>query len=190
MSGRFTHNTGVVPDQRNKITIRRAGVEDAALIGVLASVTFYEAYFEQDAPDALADYIVESFPPRLIRSELADPDITYFIVFHDGYAIGYAKLREGTDGPGVTGKNAVALQRIYVVERFWKKGAGKMLLDHVMGAAREKGFDTLWLEVWEQNERGLRFYAKEGFADTGGRAEFPYGGGIGINIVMEKSLVS
>jgi GNAT superfamily N-acetyltransferase len=177
-------------DLKNKITIRRARADDAALIAVLASVTFYEAYFEQDTPEALAGYIVESFPPELIKAELDNPNITYFIGFIDGYAVGYAKLREDSSGPGVTSGKAVELQRIYVVERFWKKGAGKLLLDHVSGAAREKGFDTLWLGVWEQNERGLRFYAKEGFADTGGRVEFPYGGGVGINIVMEKSLAS
>lgn len=170
------------------MSIRRAGADDADLIAILASVTFYEAYFEQDAPDALAGYILESFPPELIRAELEDPNITYFLLFHDTYAVGYAKLRECPPGPGVTGKNAVALQRIYVVERFWKKGVGKVLLDHVIGEARQKGFDTLWLEVWEQNERALGFYEKQGFTDTGGRADFPYGGGVGINIVMEKDL--
>lgn len=174
----------------NKIIIRRAGIDDAALIAVLASVTFYEAYFEQDAPDALARYIVESFPPGLIGAELNDPNITYFIGFIDGYAVGYAKLREDLSGPGVTSKNSVELQRIYVVERFWKNGVGEALLDHVSGAAREKGFDTLWLGVWEENARGRRFYEKQGFKDTSGRLEFPYGGGVGINIVMEKSLGS
>lgn len=184
----FAHNTGMVPDLKNKITIRRARVDDSNLIAVLASVTFYEAYFEQDTPTALADYIVESFPPELVKTELNDPNVTYFLVFIDGYAVGYAKLREDSTGPGVTGENAVELQRIYVVERFWKKGVGEALLDHVSGAAREKGFNTLWLGVWEENRRGLRFYEKQGFADTGGRLEFPYGGGVGINIVMEKSL--
>jgi GNAT superfamily N-acetyltransferase len=180
----------MVPDLKNKITIRRADADDAALIAVLASVTFYEAYFEQDTPIALAGYIVESFPPNLIGVELADPNITYFIVFHDAYAVGYAKLREDSSGPGVTGEKAVELQRIYVVERFWKKGVGEMLLDHVSGAAREKGFNTLWLGVWEENARGRRFYEKQGFKDTSGRLEFPYGGGVGINIVMVKSLGS
>jgi ribosomal protein S18 acetylase RimI-like enzyme len=177
-----------ITDSNTKITIRRANGDDAALIAVLASVTFYEAYFEQDTPIALADYIVESFPPKLVKAELNDPNVTYFLVFIDGYAVGYAKLREDSTGPGVTSKKAVELQRIYVVERFWKKGVGEALLDHVSGAAREKGFDTVWLGVWEENARGLRFYEKQGFKDTGGRLEFPYGGGVGINIVMEKSL--
>jgi len=174
----------------HKITIQRAGVDDANLIAVLGTTTFYEAYFEQDTPEALADYIVESFPPELVKAELNDPNVTYFLVFVDGYAVGYSKLREDSTGPGVTGENAVELQRIYVVERFWKKGVGEMLLDHVSGAARKKGFDTLWLGVWEENARGRRFYEKQGFKDTGGRLEFPYGGGVGINIVMEKSLAS
>ena len=169
MNARFAHNTGMVPDLKSKITIRRAGIDDANLIAVLGTTTFYEAYFEQDVPAALANYILESFSPDQIRVELEEPESEFFILFLDGKAVGYSKLREDPSGPDVTSANAVELQRFYLVERAYGKGLAEILLDHLLGRARERGFDMVWLGVWTENKRAQRFYEKHGFADTGGR---------------------
>jgi GNAT superfamily N-acetyltransferase len=184
----LVHNTGMAADQKNNITIRSARFDDAGLISVLGTVTFYEAYYEQDQPAALASYILESFSPGQVRRELEDPGSNFFIIFLDEKAVGYAKLREGPPAPGVSRENAVELQRFYAVERVWGKGIGEILLNHVLDAARARGFDMLWLGVWEENMRGCRFYEKQGFTETTGRLEFVYDAGVGINIVMEKRL--
>ena len=175
-------------DLKNRITIRRATLDDANLISVLGTTTFYEAYYEQDQPAALASYILESFSPDQIRCEMETPGSEFFIIFLDEKAVGYAKLREDPPAPGVSSENAIELQRFYAVERVWGKGVGEILLNHVLDAAREKGFDTLWLGVWEENTRGRRFYEKQGFTATAGRLEFVYDAGVGINIVMKKEL--
>jgi GNAT superfamily N-acetyltransferase len=171
-----------------RLSIRRAQFEEANLIAVLGSATFYEAYYEQDAPLALASYILESFSVAQIRIELESPGSEFFIIFLDEKAVGYAKLREDPPAPGVTSENAMELQRFYAVERVWGKGLAEILLNYVLDEARSKGFDTLWLGVWEENIRGRRFYEKHGFTDTGGRLEFVYDAGVGINIVMEKRI--
>jgi len=172
----------------DNIQTREANLADANLIAVLGSATFYEAYFEQDIPSALANYILESFSPEQIALELAEPGSEFFIIFRDEKAVGYAKLREDPPGPGVTSENTVELQRFYLVERVYGKGVAKALLDHVVDRSRERGFDTVWLGVWTENKRAQRFYEKHGFTDTGGRLEFVYDAGVGINIVMEKKL--
>jgi Acetyltransferase (GNAT) family. len=35
--------------------------------------------------------------------------------------------------------------------------------------ARRRGGRTLWLGVWSQNPRAIRFYAKWGYEDVGGQ---------------------
>jgi ribosomal protein S18 acetylase RimI-like enzyme len=179
-----------ITDSNTKITIRRADAEDANLIAVLGTTTFYEAYFEQDVPAALANYILGSFSPDRTGAELDEPGSEFFILFLDGKAVGYSKLRDDPSGPGVTSENAAELQRFYLVERAYGKGLAGILLDHLLGRARERGFDMVWLGVWTENKRAQRFYEKHGFADTGGRLEFVYDAGVGINIVMEKSLAN
>lgn len=170
-----------------EITIRRAHAGDARLISALATVTFFEAYFEQDDPPDLANYLAESFSADIIAEELADPE-TYFFLIHRGRpAVGYAKLRDKEPHASVTSRNAIELQRIYAVERVWGRGVGEKLLNHCIDFAREMGRDVLWLGVWEENPRAVRFYEKNGFKRVG-TLEFPYADSVGINAVMQFEL--
>ncbi len=170
-----------------KIEIRRAVAADAKLVSLLGAVTFYEAYFEQDDPADLANYIHESFEPEKIRGEIEDENAAFFIIFLDKHAVGYAKLREGSKPDCLETENSVELQRIYLVERVFGKGIGAILLNHCLETAKQKGFETLWLGVWEENRRALRFYEKHGFRRVG-KITFPYGATTGTNFVMEKVL--
>ena len=170
-----------------KIEIRRAVAEDAKLISVLGAVTFYEAYFEQDAPADLADYIYESFALDKIVSEIEDENSAFFIIYQNYHAVGYAKLREDSEVYCVNNETAVELQRIYLVERVFGTGVGEIFLKHCLEFAKAKGFKTLWLGVWEENRRAIRFYEKHGFRQVG-KIAFPYGETVGTNWIMEKVL--
>jgi len=170
-----------------KIEIRKAHEADAKLIRVLGTVTFYEAYFEQDDAHDLANYIDESFDPEKIRAEIADKNAAFFIIYLDNHAVGYAKLRANSNVECIKTENSIELQRIYVVERVFGKGVGAHLLKYCFETAKARGFETLWLGVWEENKRAQKFYAKHGFKRVG-QLEFPYGETIGINFVLEKVL--
>lgn len=169
------------------IEIRLADALDARLISVLATTTFYEAYFEQDAPHDLAGYIGESFDLDKIKHELADPHSTFFIVLRREKAVGYAKLIADSRDPSITTARTIELKRIYILERVWRKGVGESLLEHCLKTAKQLGNESIWLGVWERNERARAFYEKQGFVQTG-TLEFPYGDSVGINLVMEKRL--
>lgn len=169
------------------IEIRRAGEADAAVVAMLGFVTFFEAYFEQDDAQDLAGYLAENFKPEAIRQEIEDPNAAFYICYADGYAAGYAKLLSGPSPEGLTGSNPIELKRIYLVERYWGKGLGVRLLGHCEDEARRLGYNTLWLGVWQENRRGLNFYAKHGFRKAG-TITFPYGSTTGINDVLEKPL--
>ena len=171
----------------DKILIRRATAADATLIAVLASTTFYEAYFEQDESANLARYIAESFDIETIAAELADPRSTFFIISLNEKAVGYARLIAGSTTDGVSAGGVIELKRIYILERLWGKSVGEALLDHCIGAAVERGFAVIWLGVWDENLRAQRFYAKFGFREVG-KISVPYGDVVGVNLVLEKLL--
>jgi ribosomal protein S18 acetylase RimI-like enzyme len=174
-------------DSPAKIEICRAAVADAKLVSVLGAVTFYEAYFEQDAPADLANYIHESFNLDKIRAEIEDENASFFIIYLENCAVGYAKLREDSETDCVANETAIELQRIYTVERVFGKGIGGRMLNHCLEYAKQKGFRTLWLGVWEENRRAQKFYEKHGFKRVG-TLTFPYGASVGINYVLEKVL--
>lgn len=171
----------------SEITIRPADAGDARLISALATVTFFEAYFEQDEPPDLANYLAESFSADIIAKELADPETFFFLIHRGRPAVGYAKMRVKEPHSSVTSRNAIELQRIYAVERVWGTGVGEKLLGHCVDFARQKRKDVVWLGVWEENPRAIRFYEKHGFTRVG-TLEFPYGDSVGVNAVMQLRL--
>lgn len=169
------------------IEIKRAGDAEANVLSVLATVTFYEAYFEQDTPIDISNYIVDSFSPETIEREMDYEAVEYYLAFVDEKAVGYMKLVQGTEAEGIDPKISLELKRIYVVERYWRTGIGEKLLNRAIQRARKQGFEYLWLGVWQENARALGFYAKYGFERVG-TIVFPYADSVGINDVLRLAI--
>jgi len=169
------------------LSIRQADISDRNIICALGVTTFYEAYFLQDEAKDLANYVLESFSPERIGAELNSADSTFFIAELNGKAVGYAKLRENSTVDCLKNVNAVELHRIYILERAKGKGVGGRLLNRCFETARAKGYETIWLGVWEQNSAALRFYEKIGFVKVG-ELQFPYGKTVGTNYVLKIEL--
>jgi ribosomal protein S18 acetylase RimI-like enzyme len=169
------------------LLIRQAEISDTNIICALGVTTFYEAYFEQDESSDLASYVLESFSQAQIEEEINNTDSTFFIAELNGKAVGYAKLRENSTVDCLKNENAVELDRIYILERAKGKGVGGKLLNRCFETARAKGYETIWLGVWERNTTALKFYEKIGFLKVG-ELQFPYGETVGTNYVLKIKL--
>ena len=55
------------------------------------------------------------------------------------------------------------IARIYVSARQIGKGVGHQLMQTALDFAISKGFQNIWLGVWEKNERAIQFYNRWGF---------------------------
>ena len=164
------------------VTIRSATADDVNILAALGTTTCYEAYFELDPSSDLADYCARIYSPENIRTEFNDPNSTYFIAEINDRAVGFAKLRENNRVDCLGDAHAIELQRIYVLERLKGQNVGKALITSCLDSAREKGYDTLWLGVWEKNMRAQRFYEKIGMNNIG-TTDFSDGKNSFINFV-------
>ncbi len=169
------------------LSIRQADISDTNIICALGVTTFYEAYYEQDESSDLANYVLESFSRAQIEAEINNTDSTFFIAESNGKAVGYAKLRENSAVDCLKNENAVELHRIYILERAKGKGVGGRLLNRCFETARAKGYETIWLGVWEENAAAIGFYEKIGFVKVG-ELQFPYGATVGTNYVLKIGL--
>ena len=189
----FTKTIYDSPSHQNELTsemnlsIRQADISDRNIICALGVTTFYEAYFEQDEANDLANYVLENFSPAQIEAELNNTDSTFFIAESNGKAVGYAKLRENSTVDCLKNENAVELHRIYILERAKGKRVGGKLLNRCFETARAKGYETIWLGVWEQNSAAQSFYERLGFVKVG-EVQFPYGETVGTNFVLKLEL--
>lgn len=78
-----------------ELKIRVASIADIHIISALGITTCYEAYFEIDPSQDLAEYCLKFFSLPQLTEELNDVNSTFLIAESGGNAIGYVKLREG-----------------------------------------------------------------------------------------------
>jgi diamine N-acetyltransferase len=169
------------------LMIRPATISDIHIISALGITTCYEAYFELDPSQDLAEYCVNSFSLEQLTAEIEDVNSTFLIAEFNRKAVGYAKLREGKKIECLKGKNAIEVQRIYILEKVKGKNVGKLLMEKCHEIGREKGYETLWLGVWDKNVAAQKFYEKIGMENIG-TTDFSDGKNEFINLVFAKEL--
>lgn len=64
------------------------------------------------------------------------------------------------------------LANIAVDPGFWGRGLGGRLLDHLLDVGRERGVESLFLEVRESNAVARAMYGRRGFEQVGLRRDY------------------
>jgi ribosomal protein S18 acetylase RimI-like enzyme len=153
-------------------TLRRAGAADAERLALLGGATFLNAFAHDHPGDALVAHVARYHAPEWYRRTLADPACAVWIVETAlGAPVAYAVMTP-PDLNHATAPGDLELKRIYVLTGWQKDGWGAKLLHAVQAEARARGAERLLLCVYTANDRAQRFYAREGFADTGSMQSF------------------
>lgn len=169
------------------LRICTATADDAAVLADLGARTFTAAYTTVDAA-TVADYVAHAFSQEQIRAEL-EQDGAVFLLAHDdasatGAAVAYAHLRVGA-GPHVAGRRPIELVRLYVEPAAIGQGYGTALLRHCLDHAARRGYDAMWLGVWEYNEGARRLYERNGFRVVGAQ-QFHLGPELQTDLIMVR----
>ena len=167
--------------------IRSATPADAAILNELGASTFRETFDGTTSPENMAAYMSAAFTIEALAAELADPKSTFFIVESNQEAIAYLKLYDGGAPACVSDPNAIELSRLYVKQEFIAQKIGALLMQKALDEARNKGCKTIFLGVWEHNERAKIFYHKWGFVKAGEHI-FQMGDDPQIDWWMERKL--
>lgn len=121
----------------------------------------------------------DAWSAPLVRDGVAGevPTVRY-LVARRGSVIGYAVASVAGD--------VVELQRIGVDPAHRRQGVAGKLLDQVIDLARAAGSDRVLLEVREDNQDALGFYAARGFVELARRPRYYRDGTTAV--VMERSV--
>ena len=147
----------------NDFTIIKASLGDLPALRSIAVATFLDAFADANSPENMQSYIDHNFSLEGMTMELQNPDSSFFLALHGSDIVGYAKVNSGNAQTELKEPQGMELERIYVIRPFWGKGVADLLCSHAIHLARESGKSYLWLGVWEQNHRAIRFYEKHGF---------------------------
>src|SRR5439155_21548659 len=99
--------TFTIMTQISDPVIRRARVEDAALLAELGARTFAETFAAANSSEDMAAYLASSFGQDLQAAELVDPHSLFLIAEINGVAAGYAKLGFGAIPESITGEKPI-----------------------------------------------------------------------------------
>ena len=144
-------------------TIRRATPVDARVLSPLSERAFTGTFGHLYSAEDLQTFLRESYAVEAYASLLADPACACWLLERDGEAVGYALagpcgLPHADVAPG-DGE----LKRIYLLPHAQGAGDGDRLFLAAMAWLERDGPRTLWIGVWSENHRALRFYARHGF---------------------------
>ncbi len=167
------------------IHIRTARASDNHLLAGIGAQTFREAFGPNNTPEDMAAYLARSFGPEKQAAELADPGTTFLIAEIQKEAVGYARLREGTAPDCICGARPVEIVRFYSVAAWIGCGVGAALMESCLKLARQRGFDVVWLDVWERNAPAISFYRRWGFVEVGAQA-FLLGADVQRDLLMAR----
>jgi diamine N-acetyltransferase len=169
------------------ITIRFATITDAELIADMSRQTFYETFAVSNTKANMDIFMNETFTKEVLMKEVGMPDNIFFLAYDGDEPVGYVRMHQSANPPELV--NAIEIARIYATTNAIGKGVGKILMQQCIAIAAEKKKDTIWLGVWEHNQRAIDFYSKWGFEKFSTHV-FMLGTDTQTDWLMKKSLTS
>lgn len=157
------------------------------MLAELGARTFSETFLEHNDPADVAAFLAATYAPEKQAAELVDPATIVLVAELDRVAVGFAKLHAGATPPCVVGLAPIELSRLYVSREQLGRGVGEALMSRVVEEAERAGRATLWLGVWERNERAQRFYRRWGF-EVVGEHVFVVGSDPQTDLVMSRGI--
>ncbi|HXL80747.1 MAG TPA: GNAT family N-acetyltransferase [Pyrinomonadaceae bacterium] len=174
-------------EKASHIVVRRGKANDASLLAELGARTFSETFAPDNTAEDMTAYLAASFNPTQQAAELADPDCLFLIAETNSFVVGYAMLRFGNVLDSVTGDTPIELVRLYVSQESLGSGVGAALMKACINEAKQRGYETLWLGVWEHNHRARTFYRKWNFYEVGTHI-FQLGDDPQTDILMQRAV--
>lgn len=148
-------------------TIVPATPGHSGLLADIGSRSLLESHGHSAPAAVMQAYLAEKFTGQALAEELSDPQNVFHVVYADGEPAGYSKIIYRQPLAQLPQKRITKLERLYLLQRFYDRKLGQELLAFNIRLSQAQGEEGMWLYVWKENERALRFYTKAGFQLVG-----------------------
>lgn len=147
----------------NLITITKANVEHLATVQQIGKETFFETFAEANTEADMEKYLTENFSNAKMEAELNNPESHFYVAWLGENPVGYIKLNTGQTQTELKDPASLEIERIYVKSAYHGQRVGQLLYDKALEIAQLEKKKYVWLGVWEENLKAIRFYEKNGF---------------------------
>lgn len=144
------------------VAINLTDLKDLQKIG---RQTFSDTFSDGNTSYDMEKYLDKKFSVEQLTVELENKESEFYFAKISGDVVGYLKLNFGKAQTESNLDNALEIERIYVCKEFFGKKVGQVLYNTALEIANQKEAEYIWLGVWEENPRAIRFYEKNGFVE-------------------------
>lgn len=169
------------------IQIKLVTNESVLELQKISTQTFLETFAEVNSASDMKQYLNEAMTVEQLELELNNTDSKFYFAIQNQDVIGYLKINIGNAQTEHFNQKAFEIERIYVLKNYIGKQVGKLLFDTAIALAKKLQKKTVWLGVWEKNERAINFYQKNGFIKFDSH-KFKLGNDIQTDILMALEL--
>ena len=159
--------------------IVQAGLSELSLLQEISRDTFEQTFSEYNTKEDMQEYLEKNLSCNQLKIELESPIAEFYFIYIDDKLSGYLKLNVS---------DSLEIERIYILNEFQGRGAGKAFMNFAFARARMLGHKSLWLGVWEYNSKALAFYQSLGFIAYG-EHDFLLGSDLQRDILMRCTIV-
>ena len=167
--------------------IRKINIDDLETLRYLSIQTFKETFEEVNTEEDMQKYLDENLSLERLKSELENLDSEFYFIENENKNLGYLKLNFGNAQTEKVEENYFEIERIYVLKAFLGQKIGQILFDKAIEIGREKNLEYVWLGVWEENHRAIKFYEKNGFK-VFGKHKFVLGKDVQTDLLMKLNI--
>ena len=167
--------------------IRKLDITDLENLQKISITTFRETFEEVNSEEDMQKYLDENLSLERLKNELENLDSEFYFIENKNKNLGYLKLNFGNAQTEKVEENYFEIERIYVLKAFLGQKIGQILFDKAIEIGREKNLEYVWLGVWEENHRAIKFYEKNGFKIFG-KHDFVLGKDVQTDLLMKLKL--
>ena len=167
--------------------IRKINIDDLEALRNLSIQTFKETFEEVNTEEDMQKYLDENLSIEKLKTELEYVNSEFYFVESNDEILGYLKLNFKDAQTEKVEENYFEIERIYVLKAFLGQKLGQILFDKAIEIGREKNLEYVWLGVWEENHRSIRFYEKNGF-EIFGKHDFVLGEDVQTDLLMKMKI--
>lgn len=150
-----------------KILIRKIAPNEVEILAEIAVKTFIASHGSSASETDIQAYIAEKYTVQQFENELNNSASFYYFICIDDQIAGFSKVVMNVSTNEKSESHFAKLERLYLLEEFYDLKLGHELFQFNCELAKQHSQKGIWLFVWTENHRAIRFYNKAGFEIIG-----------------------
>ncbi len=153
------------------------------IIEHIALYTWPDTFKEILSEEQIQYMLAKTYKPEQLKSQVEDLKHNFILAYEDGVYHGFASYEVNIEN-----SNTTKVHKLYVFPKSQGKGAGKLLLNHILDIAKGNNQKTIILNVNKYNYKAVDFYKNNNFQIIK-EEDIDIGGGfVNEDYVMELNL--